>query len=88
PETTALTGHTILVGYGRVGSLVGAGLKQQGQPFLVIEDADKLVARLHDEAIETIAGNAARSDILKAANVAGAARLILAIPNAFEAGQI
>ncbi|MGL4286517.1 MAG: NAD-binding protein, partial [Phreatobacter sp.] len=34
------------------------------------------------------AGNAARSDILKAANVAGAERLILAIPNAFEAGQI
>lgn len=88
PVATTLSGHTVLVGYGRVGSLVGAGLKQKGEPFLVIEDADKLVARLHAETVETIAGNAARSDILKAANVAGAERLILAIPNAFEAGQI
>ena len=88
PEETKLSGHTVLVGYGRVGSLVGAGLKDKGQPFLVIEDADKPVARLKAEAVEAICGNAARDDVLKAANVAGARRLILAIPNAFEAGQI
>jgi monovalent cation:H+ antiporter-2, CPA2 family len=88
PEATALTDHTVLVGYGRVGSLVGAGLRERGEPFLAIEDADKLVSRLRAEAVETIAGNAARSDVLAAANVAGARRLILAIPNAFEAGQI
>ena len=88
PEETKLSGHTVLVGYGRVGSLVGAGLKDKGQPFLVIEDADKPVTRLKTEAVETICGNAARDDVLKAANVAGARRLILAIPNAFEAGQI
>ncbi|MCZ0734971.1 YbaL family putative K(+) efflux transporter, partial [Phreatobacter sp. AB_2022a] len=88
PEVTTLSGHTVLVGYGRVGSLVGVGLKDKGQPFLVIEDADTPVARLKAEAVEAICGNAARDDILKAANVAGARRLILAIPNAFEAGQI
>ena len=83
-----LSGHTILIGYGRVGSLVGKSLKEQGLPFLVIEDADKTVARLHEEGIETIIGNAAKSDVFAAANAAGALRLILAIPNAFEAGQI
>ena len=46
PPTTKLTGHTILVGYGRVGSLVGAALKEAGLPFLVIEDADKTLAQL------------------------------------------
>ncbi|CEJ10646.1 Inner membrane protein YbaL [bacterium YEK0313] len=88
PEVTTLSGHTVLVGYGRVGRLVGVGLKDKGQPFLVIEDADTPVARLKTEAVEAICGNAARDDILKAANVAGARRLILAMPNAFEAGQI
>lgn len=88
PPPTGLTGHTILVGYGRVGSLVGAALKEAGLPFLVIEDGDKTLAALKAEGIETITGNAARSDVFAAANVSGARRLILAIPNAFEAGRI
>ena len=38
PTMTALSDHIVLVGYGRVGSLVGQFLKARGQPFLVIED--------------------------------------------------
>ncbi|RWF02112.1 YbaL family putative K(+) efflux transporter [Mesorhizobium sp.] len=88
PPRTALTGHSILVGYGRVGSLVGASLKKAALPFLVIEDADKTLAKLRDDGIETVSGNAANSEVFAASNPEGAKRLILAIPNAFEAGQI
>ncbi|MGQ3353389.1 MAG: YbaL family putative K(+) efflux transporter [Phreatobacter sp.] len=88
PQSTALTGHTVLVGYGRVGSLVGEGLKAKGIPYLVIEDATRPQARLRQEGVETITGNAVQGDILSSANIAGARRLIVAIPNAFEAGQI
>ena len=85
---TALAGHAVLVGYGRVGSLVGAALQAQGRPFLVIEDADQPLARLHEEGVETIIGNAASPEILGLANLAGARQLVVAVPNAFEAGQI
>ncbi|WP_292353758.1 YbaL family putative K(+) efflux transporter [Mesorhizobium sp.] len=88
PPRTALADHSILVGYGRVGSLVGAGLKEATLPFLVIEDADKTLAKLKADGIETVAGNAAIAEVFSAANPEGAKRLILAIPNAFEAGQI
>ncbi|SFP64569.1 Kef-type potassium/proton antiporter, CPA2 family [Mesorhizobium sp. NFR06] len=88
PPKTALAGHSILIGYGRVGSLVGAALKEAALPFLVIEDADKMLAKLRDDGVETVAGNAANADVFSAANPEGAKRLILAIPNAFEAGQI
>ncbi|HYD32766.1 MAG TPA: YbaL family putative K(+) efflux transporter, partial [Azospirillaceae bacterium] len=37
-RTKAREGHTILIGYGRVGALVGAGLKEAGRPFIVVED--------------------------------------------------
>ena len=87
PEMTELSGHTILIGYGRVGSLVGQALKDAGLAFLVIEDADKTVQRLKADGIEVVVGNAARAEVFAAANPAGARRLILAIPNAFEAGQ-
>ncbi|TJV26519.1 MAG: sodium:proton antiporter [Mesorhizobium sp.] len=88
PPKTALTGHAILIGYGRVGGLVGSALKDAALPFLVIEDADKTLAKLKADSIETVAGNAANAEVFAAANPEGANRLILAIPNAFEAGQI
>jgi len=88
PTPTKLADHTILVGYGRVGSLVGQALKERNIPFLVIEDADKTIAGLRADGIETVTGNAARAEVFAAANAAGAKRLIIAIPNAFEAGQI
>lgn len=85
---TQLSGHAVLVGYGRVGSLVGHALKAQQMPFLVIEDGDKQTAKLRDEAVEYLPGNAVRDEVLTAANLAGAQKLVIAIPNAFEAGQI
>jgi CPA2 family monovalent cation:H+ antiporter-2 len=88
PPSTTLTDHTILVGYGRVGKLIGMALKEAQAPFLVIEDGDKSLERLNADGIETINGNAARADVLEAANPLGAKRLILAIPNAFEAGPV
>ncbi|MCA0031418.1 cation:proton antiporter [Mesorhizobium sp. B263B2A] len=88
PPKTALTNHAILIGYGRVGGLVGAALRDAGVPFLVIEDADKTLAKLKADGVETVAGNAANAEVFAAANPEGARRLILAIPNAFEAGQV
>jgi CPA2 family monovalent cation:H+ antiporter-2 len=88
PKTTALTNHTILVGYGRVGSIVADALEKRGRPFLVIEAADNALAKLRDRRIESIPGNAARPDVLRATNPGAAHDLVIAIPDAFEAGQI
>lgn len=90
PEQTvsALSNHTILVGYGRVGGLVAAALRERGKPFLVVEDGDKMLAKLHEEGVETVAGNAANETTFALTNPAAADRIIVAIPNAFEAGQI
>jgi CPA2 family monovalent cation:H+ antiporter-2 len=65
---TTLTGHDVVIGYGRVGSLVGAGLARDGA--------------------EVFAGNATEPAIIAAINLAGARRLYVTIPEAFEAGQI
>lgn len=88
PQPTALTGHVVLVGYGRVGSLVGAALRERGMPFLVIEDVDKRVAALRSQGIEVIAGNATHGGVLAATKPGEARQLIIAIPNVFEAGVI
>ena len=84
---TALTGHTVLIGFGRVGTVVAEGLKASGAPFLLIEDAEKRVAAAHLAGIEVIEGNAASPESLALANIAEAQTVLIAIPNAFEAGQ-
>jgi CPA2 family monovalent cation:H+ antiporter-2 len=85
---TELTEHTILVGCGRVGSIIADSLMQKNLPLLAIEVSDNVLAKLKESRIEAIAGNAARSDVLKAANPPRARYLVIAIPEAFEAGQI
>lgn len=91
PEPLAMTqleGHAVLVGYGRVGRLVAEGLRADAVPFLVIEDAPDAVESLRAQGIEVLAGNGAMARVLAAANLARARMLFVAIPEAFEAGQI
>jgi monovalent cation:H+ antiporter-2, CPA2 family len=85
---TALTEHTVLVGYGRVGRIIGTALRERKERFLVIETSDPLIAELREANIEAIAGNAARANVLEGANLAQAKYIIIAIPEAFEAGQV
>jgi CPA2 family monovalent cation:H+ antiporter-2 len=85
---TALRDHAILVGYGRVGRIVGDSLSRDGGPLLVIEERSDSVAELRAAGVEVLAGNATRPGMLTAANIAEARVLVVAIPEAFEAGEI
>jgi CPA2 family monovalent cation:H+ antiporter-2 len=85
---SALTGHIVLVGHVRVGSVVSRALREAGTPLLVIEDNPGIVERLKQEGVEVITGNAAAPDMLQAANVGAARGLLVAIPDGFEGGQI
>jgi CPA2 family monovalent cation:H+ antiporter-2 len=85
---TGLTGHAVLVGHGRVGSLVAKTLSDIGHPYLVIEERPAIADQLREAGLEVIVGNAAQPAMLEAANVAGARFLISAIPNPFESGNL
>ncbi|KTQ97706.1 sodium:proton antiporter [Aureimonas ureilytica] len=82
---TELSDHLVLVGYGRVGSKIARRLADAGRAFLVIEDADKRVARVRAAGFETVVGNAVKPEVLDAAHISGARDLVLAFPNSFEA---
>ncbi len=85
---SALSDHVVLVGHGRVGSVVSRALREAQTPLLVIEDNPGTIERLKQEGVEVITGNAAAPDMLQAANVGAARGLLVAIPDAFEGGQI
>lgn len=85
---SSLSGHIIIVGYGRVGSLLGAGLIGQGADILVIEDQPSAIEAAERDGAELIIGNAADPEVLGAAALSRAKRLFVAIPQSFEAGQV
>ncbi|MFZ5784404.1 MAG: YbaL family putative K(+) efflux transporter [Pseudomonadota bacterium] len=84
---TALAGHDVVVGYGRVGSLIGQSLGSGGG-MVAIDSGDRNVEKARAQGLEAFSGNAVDAAVLDAANVAGARRLFVTIPEAFEAGQV
>jgi len=87
-DVTTLKGHAVLVGFGRVGSVIGKALRHAAIPFLVIEEKDALVQQLRARGIEVLESSAPAGNVLKAANVAVAKWLLVPIPDGFQAGQI
>ncbi|ETR75780.1 sodium:proton antiporter [Afipia sp. P52-10] len=85
---TSLSDHVVLVGYGRVGSVVGRALRAAERPFLVIEDSPHIVEALQKEGVEAMTGNANAPEMIEAANVKQAQAVLVAIPDAFEGGQV
>lgn len=88
PATPASpTGHTILVGFGRVGRLIAAAHSGSGK-FVVIETRTERTEDGEPRGLIFIEGNAADPAVLEQADIEQAARLLLAIPGGFEAGAI
>ncbi|BDH46775.1 Kef family K(+) transporter [Salmonella enterica subsp. enterica serovar Choleraesuis] len=80
--------HALLVGFGRVGSLLGEKLIAQGVPLVVVETSRARVDALRERGILAVLGNAANEEIMSLAHLECARWLLLTIPNGYEAGEI
>ena len=85
---TTLKDHVVLIGHGRVGSFISGVLRERGMPVFVIEDDEDAVADLRSAGIEALSGNAADPEVIAAANLGQSRCLLVAIPDAFEGGQV
>ncbi|WP_213979063.1 YbaL family putative K(+) efflux transporter [Sphingomonas sp. dw_22] len=81
-------GHIILVGYGRVGSMIAGELKRRNKAFVVIEDQGDTVRLAREDGMNVIEGNALEARTLVAAGIGTASKLLIAIPAGFEGGAI
>ncbi|WP_029592123.1 YbaL family putative K(+) efflux transporter [Franconibacter pulveris] len=80
--------HALLVGYGRVGSLLGERLLAQEIPLVVVETSRSRVDDLRERGIRAVLGNAANEEIMSLAHLDCARWLLVTIPNGYEAGEI
>lgn len=84
----SICNHAVLVGYGRVGSLIGNQLHKQNIPLVVIENSLTRVEALREQGIVAVLGNAAKHDVLDLARLDCARWLLVTTPNGYEAGEI
>jgi CPA2 family monovalent cation:H+ antiporter-2 len=85
---SSLQDHVVIVGYGRVGSLVAEGLAASAVPYTVIEDDDALVQSLHEQGVDAYYSEGVSKRVLELANIGGAKCLLLTIPNVFESAKM
>jgi CPA2 family monovalent cation:H+ antiporter-2 len=91
PQSTdphLLSGHVVVVGYGRVGRHITNALRDQGRAVVVLEQSRERVMHLRAEGVAAVQGDALTPDALVQAHVARAAQLVLALPDAIDAQRI
>ncbi len=88
PPAESGPGRIIVVGYGRVGKFVAAGLRSAGRDFILVDDQSDVVQLADEAGLKTVRGNATARDILVEAGIEQSSHLLLAIPEGFEAGGI
>lgn len=80
--------HAVVVGFGRVGSMLGQRLIDSGVSVVVVENSRTRVEALRQQGICAVLGNAARPETMELARLDCARWLLLTIPNGYEAGEI
>jgi CPA2 family monovalent cation:H+ antiporter-2 len=80
--------HTIIVGCGRVGRLVGEMLERHGEPYVAVDSDSDLIARAKREGFNAVYGNAARMDALDRLGLAQARAVVLTMDEPVLAQRI
>lgn len=88
PVPPDIADHVILIGYGRVGSELARLLTEHRIPLVVIDGEDSLIAKARTAGHPAILGNAVNERVLREAVPERATTVMLAIPQALEAGEI
>jgi len=87
-DVATLSGHVVLVGYGRVGSRIARSLDEHKIPYVVAEQNRESVERLRARGIHAVSGDAGDAEVLIQAHVARAGLLVIAAPEPVKARKM
>src|SRR4051794_23189900 len=80
--------HAVIVGYGRVGSVISKGLKAEGLPVVVIDGDRRRIEDLRARGVPADSGLASTPGVLEAARIGRARLLTIATPEGYQTRRI
>jgi CPA2 family monovalent cation:H+ antiporter-2 len=80
-DLNRLTGHVVIVGYGRVGRRIGAALAAQGISFVLAEENREIIQAAREKGIAAVSGDATEPMVLVQAHIQRARMLVIATPD-------
>jgi CPA2 family monovalent cation:H+ antiporter-2 len=80
-DLNRLSGHVVLVGYGRVGRHIGAELSGQGISFVLAEENREIIEAARKNGIAAVSGDATEPMVLVQAHIHRARMLVIATPD-------
>jgi len=83
-KISKLNGHYIICGYGRMGKIIAAQLKEKSIPFVIIEKDEKYIHEFDEKEYLYIIGDATKEDTLVKANILYAAGVISVVESDAE----
>jgi CPA2 family monovalent cation:H+ antiporter-2 len=87
-DVNRLTGHVVIVGYGRVGKRIADALTGRGVTVVVAEQNRELVESLRARGIPAVSGDASEPAVLIQAHIARARMLVIAVSDTFRARKM
>ncbi len=87
-DQSKITGHVLIVGYGRVGRRIGEALATRGIPIVVADQNREVVEHLRTRGIPAVSGDASEPAVLIQAHVHRASILVIATPDTFRARKM
>jgi len=80
--------HALVIGHGRVGSVVAAALRRHGVPLVVIEEDRGNAERSRRAGVPVIFGDGTRPEVIAAGHPERARLLVVAVPERFLARRV
>lgn len=76
----SLSNHTIVCGYGRMGSSICEALRQWRKPFVIIDNSDAATTRAEQSEMPYVLGDASDAEVLHDAGIERASALVAVLP--------
>ncbi len=83
-----LSGHVIIVGYGRVGQMIGTFLDAQELPYVALDNDATQVAQFRSKGSGVYFGDASRPDLLRKFGIERASALVVTMDSAILAERV
>ncbi|GIW09758.1 MAG: sodium/hydrogen exchanger [Dehalococcoidia bacterium] len=88
PATSSGRPHAVILGYGRVGQVIGNALARRGFSFIAVDEDAEVVRRLRAQGIPAVLGEADNPYLLDQLGLDQARLLIIALPDALATRRV